>query len=188
MNWNKIRKQLEGFLNPSVADRVTYSTAGYRYAPDKKNQCYLLVDKDEVLNNRNENSGVTWYQNEQEVKADPSVSISIGPEEIEGVRKSSGGKIPEDRLRVIARNQILNTYAKDVIKAQNALLKSDFTKVATSYLSKSIEECLDSEDILLNILALLDRRVGKKRIMGLEKTYGLKHPAVQYFYKLRRFG
>ncbi|WP_445671570.1 hypothetical protein [Paenibacillus sp. FSL L8-0709] len=50
------------------------------------------------------------------------------------------------------------------MSAQTLLGKSNFIVIATKYLSISIEESLESDDILLNILALVDRRVGKKRI------------------------
>ena len=121
------------------------------------------------MNMQASESEIKWYQTEQEVKADESLQFAISSETLEKVRASSGGKIPEERLMIVARNQIVNTYAKDVFKVQNDMLKSDFNKVAQDYLSKSIEECLDSDEILLNILALVDRRVGKKRITGLEK-------------------
>ncbi|WP_455749711.1 SF0329 family protein, partial [Paenibacillus chitinolyticus] len=49
-----------------------------------------------------------------------------------------------------------------------------------------IEESIESHDILLNILALVDRRVGKKRILNMSEKMKVKHPIVQYFYELRR--
>jgi hypothetical protein len=70
--------------------------------------------------------------------------------------------------------------------AQVALSKSDFYKTANVFLAQPIEASLASTDILLNCLALLDRRVGKKRIMDMEKSVKMKHPIVQYFYRLRR--
>jgi len=70
--------------------------------------------------------------------------------------------------------------------AQASLIKSDFNASANIFLSLSIEECLGSNDILLNVFALVDRRLGKKRILSLEDKMKLKHPIVQYFYNLRR--
>lgn len=72
------------------------------------------------------------------------------------------------------------------MSAQTSLSKSNFIVIATKYLSISIEESLESDDILLNILALVDRRVGKKRILNMSEKMKLKHPIVQYFYELRR--
>jgi hypothetical protein len=129
---------------------------------------------------------IRWYQTEQEVKNDPKVQIPVSEEDIEIVRKDTGGKVPEERLTVITRNRKISEYAKEMLIAQALLCKSDFYSSANSFLSDSIEESLESKDILLNVFALVDRRVGKKRILSLENKMLLKHPIVQYFYELRR--
>lgn len=89
------------------------------------------------------------------------LQIPINHEEIEAVRKDSKGIIPEDRLIVIARSRKISELAKELLSAQTSLSKSNFIVIATKHLSISIEESLESDDILLNILALVDRRVGK---------------------------
>jgi len=66
------------------------------------------------------------------------------------------------------------------------LSKSNFIVVANKYLSTSIEESIESDDVVLNILALVDRRVGKKRVLNMAGKMKFKHPIVQYFYELRR--
>lgn len=114
------------------------------------------------------------------------LQIPINHEEIEAVRKDSKGIIPEDRLIVIARSRKISELAKELLSAQTSLSKSNFIVIATKYLSISIEESLESDDILLNILALVDRRVGKKRILNMSEKMKLKHLIVQYFYELRR--
>lgn len=72
-----------------------------------------------------------------------------------------------------------------MLSAQSALSKSNFNVVANRFLTISIEESLESNDILLNILALVYRRVGKKRLLNMAEKMKLKHPIVQYFYELR---
>lgn len=106
-------------------------------------------------------SSIRWYQTEQEIKNDSDLQIPINHEDIEAVRKDSKGIIPEDRLIVIARSRKISEVAKELLSAQTSLSKSNFIVIATKYLSISIEESLESDDILLNILALVDRRVGK---------------------------
>lgn len=186
MNWNKLRKQLESFLSSKVIERVTYSPSGYRYTSDKKAQCYILVDKREAFNMKESMLNIKWYQNEQEAKTDDDVMYTISPEIVEQIRQQSSGRIPEERLMVMAKKQQQNKYAKQVMDAQSQLHRSDFTKVALEYLSSSVDECLESDDILLNIFALIDRRLGKKRIISIEEAYRFKHPVVRYFYALRR--
>ena len=185
MAWSKIKQHLESFLCPALYGRVEYSSSSYRYLPDKAGQCYITVDKRNVFNMCDVTTLVRWYQTEQEIKNDPDIQIPISNEEIEAVRKDTKGAVPEERLQVIARNRKISDYAKELLSAQSALSKSNFNVVANQFLSISIEESIESNDILLNVLALVDRRIGKKRLLNMTEGMKLKHPIVQYFYKLR---
>ncbi|MEN1989646.1 MULTISPECIES: SF0329 family protein [Paenibacillus] len=186
MSWSKLKQNLESFISPALNERVEFRATSYRYLPDKSGSCYLTVDKKNVLNMSDATSSIRWYKTEQEIKNDPELYIPISVEDIEAVRKDAKGTIPEDRLKVIARSRKISELAKELLAAQTALSKSNFTVTATTFLSTSIEESLESNDILLNILALVDKRVGKKRILNMSDKVKLKHPAVQYFYELRR--
>ncbi|OAB41594.1 hypothetical protein PMSD_00315 [Paenibacillus macquariensis subsp. defensor] len=185
MSWSKLKQQLESFLSPALNGRVEYTATSYRYLPDKAGICYIAVDKKNILNMRNITTLIKWYQTDLEIKNDSDIQIPINKEEIEAVRQDTKGTVPEDRLIVIARSRKISEYAKELLSAQSSLCKSNFNVVATKYLSTSIEESLESNDILLNILALVDRRVGKKRILNMTEKMKLKHPIVQYFYELR---
>ncbi|MHC0039326.1 SF0329 family protein [Pseudoneobacillus sp. C159] len=184
MTWSKLKQNLESFLCPALYGRVEYRATSYRYLPDKAGLCYIAVDKKNVLN-MSDVTIIRWYQTEQEIKNDTDIQIPISNEEMEAVRKETKGIVPEDRLQVIARGRKLSEYAKKLISAQSSLSKSNFIVVANKFLSTSIEESIESDDILLNILALVDRRVGKKRILNMTEKMKLKHPIVQYFYELR---
>ncbi|MGO4548883.1 hypothetical protein AB4Z29_29240 [Paenibacillus sp. 2TAB23] len=186
MSWSKLKQQLESFLCPALYGRVEYRSTSYRYLPDKAGLCYIAVDKKNVFNMSDITTLIRWYQTELEIKNDPDIQIPINGEELEAVRKDTKGKVPEERLIVIARSRKISEHAKDLLSAQSQLSKSNFTVIANQYLSTSIEVSLESSDILLNILALVDRRVGKKRILNMTEKMKLKHPIVQYFYELRR--
>ncbi|MBM7568092.1 SF0329 family protein [Paenibacillus sacheonensis] len=185
MAWSKLKQNLESFLSPALLGRVEYTSTSYRYLPDKAGHCYIAVDNKNVLNMSDATNGIRWYQTELEIKNDSEIQLPISKEDIEAVRKESKGPIPEDRLKVIAYSRKKLEYAKQVMAAQAALSKSNFTAAATKYLSAPIEESLESQDILLNILALVDRRVGKKRLLNMADKMKARHPAVQYFYELR---
>lgn len=186
MIWSKMKPLLENFLAPALAGRVGYLSTSYRYSPDKNGQCCIAVDNKKIFNMKDGTTGMKWYQSEQDIKNDPAVVIPLSVAEIEKIRNETGGKVPEERLKVIARDRKLLAYAKETMAAQVALSKSDFYKIANVFLTQPIEASLASSDILLNCLALLDRRVGKKRIMDMEKSVKMRHPIVQYFYGLRR--
>jgi hypothetical protein len=185
MAWSKVKQNLESFLSPALSGRVEYRATSYRYLPDKAGICYITVDKKNVLNMSDRTTLIKWYQTELEIKNDSDIQIPINNEEIEAVRKAIKGIVPEDRLQVIARDRKLSIYAKELLSAQSSLSKSNFIVVANTFLSTSIEESIESRDILLNILALVDRRVGKKRILNMTEKMKSKHPIVQYFYELR---
>ncbi|NUU61101.1 SF0329 family protein [Paenibacillus agri] len=188
MSWSKLKQQLEGFLSPALEGRVEYRAPGYRYLPDKSGICYITVDKKNILNMSDKTNPIRWYQTELEIKNDPDIQIPISSDEIEAVRKDTKGPVPEDRLIVIARGRKSTEYAKELLSAQAALSKSNFTVVANKFLTTPIEESLESSEILLNVLALVDKRVGKKRILSMAEKMELKHPVVRYFYDLRRGG
>lgn len=186
MSWSKLKQQLEVFLSPALNGRVEYRAPGYRYLPDKSGICYILVDKKNILQMSDKTNPIKWYQSELEVKHDPDLQIPVTSDEMEAARKGTPGTVPEDRLKVIARNRKSTELAKELLAAQAALSKSNFTVAANKFLTTPIEESLESSDILLNVLALVDKRVGKKRIVNLSERIKLKHPIVQYFYELRR--
>lgn len=188
MSWSKLKQQLEGFLSPTLEGRVEYRAPGYRYLPDKSGICYITVDKKNILNMSDKTNPIRWYQTELEIKNDPDIQIPISSDEIEAVRRDTKGPVPEDRLIVIARSRKSTEHAKELMAAQAALSKSNFTVVANKFLTTPIEESLESSEILLNVLALVDKRVGKKRILSMAERMELKHPVVRYFYGLRRGG
>ena len=183
MNWNKLRKQLEEFIHPSLEGRVEYLASGYRYRKDKKTQALITVDKEEVFNMHK--SFVVWYENEQSILKDEDFRVFVTEGDMLETRKSVGDNVPEDRLQVIARKNKRAYYAKKMMVAQNALLKTDFQKTANDFLSGNVNDCLLCDDIALNVLAIIDRRVGKNRLKKMKYQMDLKHPIVRYFYDLR---
>ncbi|WP_310831359.1 SF0329 family protein [Paenibacillus pedocola] len=186
MSWSKLKQQLEGFLSPALHGRVEYRAPGYRYLPDKSGICYISVDKKNILNMSDKTNPIRWYQTELQIKNDPDIQILITNDDIEAVRAGTKGPVPEDRLIVMARSHKSTEHAKDLMSAQAALSKSNFNAQANKFLTTPIEESLESDDILMNVLALVDKRVGKKRILSMAQKMELKHPVVRYFYELRR--
>jgi hypothetical protein len=185
MAWSKIKQSLESFLCTALCGRVEYCGTSYRYLPDKAGRCYIKVDKKNIFNMADTSTLITWYQTEQEIKNDSNIQIPINNEDIERVRKDTKGTVPEERLKVIATNRKISEYAKEILSAQTALSKSDFNVAVNRFLTSSIEESLESKDILLNVFALVDRRVGKKRLLKMAEQMKFKHPIVKYFYELR---
>jgi len=184
MNWNKLRKQLDTFVCDELQKQVSFSQSGYRYTSDKKSQAYILIEKKEVFNMKKNAFDIKWFTSEAEAKKSLE-DIYVAQSYLDTV-KENHPNVPDDRIIVIARNNLASLYAKTIYQAQVNLLKSDFQQLANDYLSTSLNKCLESDDIILNVLALLDRRIGKNKLNKLEYKMKLKHPIVQYFYRLRK--
>lgn len=183
--WSKVKQQLEGFLAPTLANRIDYIASSYKISPDKSGKSHITVDKVQIFAVNSAQSNIKWYKTEQDVKNDNAIEISVTEGEIESVRKTGGDKIPEERLIVIAKSKKSGDVAKQIMAAQTNLYKSNFYDDAAKYLTSSVEECLASENILLTIFGLMDRRVGKKRLRNMREEMKTKHPIVQFFYALR---
>ena len=73
---------------------------------------------------------------------------------------------------------------KDFLKAQEIHGPDDFGNAMRAYLDMPIGEALKSSDPLVKAFALVDRRVGKRTLEGLEIS-DTEHTLVKAFYDLR---
>lgn len=183
-SWSKVKQQLEAFLAESLSGQVQYAATSYRYSKDKPGQCYLKADGVEVFAVNRQVEGVVWYRNEQEIKKQQEILCTASTEEVAALHEAKP-KIPEERLRVIIMDQKVTECAKQIMEAQNALMKSDFMSKAAEYMASSLDKNMEANDILLNVFALIDRRMGKSRLRKMRDRMTQKHPVVQYFYHMR---
>lgn len=184
-SWSKVRQQLQGFISPDLENRIEYRASSYRYLHDKSGSCYMTVDKNEIFVMQNMKYNIRWYYNEQEVIKDYENTVVVMQTEIDAFKAREGSKIPEDRIPLIIRKRKTAEIAKNIIKEQTVLSKSNFFDVVNTFLTTSVESSLNSDSILLNVLAIVDRRVGKNRLRKMEQQINEKHPIVQYFYHVR---
>lgn len=60
-----------------------------------------------------------------------------------------------------------------------------FTDAVKIFLSSSIEESINSENLLIRLLVIVDRRIGKRTLIKFKKSISQQPDWLQYFYKLR---
>jgi hypothetical protein len=89
-----------------------------------------------------------------------------------------------------AAHEIQNTSGstfdatRDYLHEQGDYSRFDFTDALEEYLSLSIGSALQSNNMLIRALAMLDRRVGKRRLKGLQFDT-TEYPLVKQLYTLR---
>jgi len=61
----------------------------------------------------------------------------------------------------------------------------EFIETVNLYFNSSIEECMRTQNPVVKILVILDRRIGKRTLLNLKESIGDEEEIVKYLYKLR---
>lgn len=91
----------------------------------------------------------------------------------------------EDTLDEVAKNRIICNMAYEELGEEGVFGQYDFFEAGEVFLNSSIEESLKSENMIIKVLALVDRRVGKRTLNVLKDFIENESELVQYFYQLR---
>ena len=155
--WSGTRKKLEtDYLCPALRGRVRYFATTYRESHDQEGRAAILVDGEEILkSNYFTYSRVLW-----------------------------------ERARDYRDEQGLN-WREAYLKADKTVLddglfdQRDFYAAFQEFDNQSVAASLSSENPIVRIFALLDRRLGKRRLAALEETMENELDWVRPFYLLR---
>lgn len=63
--------------------------------------------------------------------------------------------------------------------------QTDFYCAFDEFDNQSIEKSLESENLIVKIIALLDRRVGKRRLLKMKENISKEPEVIQRFYSIR---
>ena len=158
-SWSDIRKTLErDRLASSLRGRVKYFVTRYHNCPDEEGRIAIRVDGREIFK---------------------SSVFQMYPIELEAYSWVEENFPEADYLerwrKVVQRLQ--EKGASDQSSVYLAFQKYD---------NQSIEQSLADEYALVRVFAILDRRVGKRRLAAIkERGFDREPEWVQYFYRLR---
>ena len=156
-HWAEIRKLLEqDLLCASLRGRVRYFTTRYRKAHDSTGRVCILVDEKEII----------------------SMPFSIEDERYVEIHKRKKDK-PDLSFQ--------ETYEKvyDDFAEKGLFDPGDFGFALDEFLALNIQEALDSKNYLVRMLAIMDRRIGKRTLEKIKPTISDLPEWLQYFYHLR---
>jgi hypothetical protein len=165
MRWTQLRKQLHERLAPSLASRLDFHVARYRRAHDDLGRAWITLDGVEVLEFSDIKFEAEYYALANDIREQNSATSFQDPAQK-------------------AEYYLAYEAARQITSAKANFARWDFTLAARKFLQTSIEDALMSEEPLLRALAVLDRRVGKSRLLELAKQ---KHenPLVTEILRLR---
>ncbi len=156
--WSKIRKKLEqDYLADSLKGRITYFSTSYSYAPDHIGRAAIRLDGREIL------------------KSDYI--------HLHNLQWKSYKEISDNN----EHSDISDVWAKSWIEAikKGGFDNQWFYYSFNEYDNQSIEISLQSENTLVRIFAVLDRRVGKRRLKELSELWADEQEFLLLFLKIR---
>ncbi|MGE7367383.1 SF0329 family protein [Desemzia incerta] len=162
--WSKLRKRIENLICESLRERVKFTVTNYRKAHDQLGRAFISVDKNEVFNMCTLTSNNTLFEKEEELLNDLQLKYDVFNEE---------------------QNCSIQDKAHEIIMTEGVFAQYDFFEAVEQYLNSSIEVSLQSNHIIIKILSLIDRRVGKRTLKRIKESIQQEHEIVQFFYTLR---
>ena len=158
--WSGIRNKLENdYLCPALRDHIQYFAASYSKSADHEGRAAIRMDGVEVLRS----NYYTYFEN---------VWTKFHHLRSTTLKDHYSTKEAIDRAHAYALEQ--GTFDQKV-----------FYEAFGIFDNQSIEKSLVSENPLVRIFALLDRRLGKRRLLALEDSMEQELDWVRAFYVIR---
>ena len=161
--WSKAQKHLMSFVCDSLHNRIDFQVINYRKAHDQLGRAVLTVDKVEML------TMCTITAEREAFYKEIAIRTQLNDFNVDDAFK----------------NQTYQTNAYEQLKKEGIYAQFDFFSVLEDYFNSPIERSLQSKDMLIKILCMLDRRVGKRTLRNMQESILEEHPLVYDFYKLR---
>ena len=175
MQWSKTKSTLESFLCDKLQGRIKIYATVYRKFHDSPSRVWITFDNKEIISA----SDVT-YQTKHE-KLYQKIKEKEG---LKGIPFNDDWDVmfnsPERQALVRASN-----YVEEMLLTQNVFNATHFYAPFMEYGSLSIDEALQSEHIIIRAYTMLDRRLGKRRLINFNFNLHDTHPLIIDFYKIR---
>lgn len=157
MVWSKKKKILYSFICDSLKDRIDFNVIKYRKSHDALGRVVILLDKKEILSTSTVKFEYELYKKLEYYSEDETI------EEY------------DKRWEVACKDLNYKGYFSEL----------DFFDALETYMSNSIEESIKSDNTIIKILAIIDRRLGKRRLRLLKNNIENENYLVKYFYDIR---
>jgi hypothetical protein len=174
LQWSKTKSTLEHFLCDKLKGRIKIYATKYRKFHDGPSRVWITFDKKEILSASDVTYAVEHEKRYQHIKEEKNLKaipynadwdVMFNSEERQELSRTS-----EDAEKFLINQNIFESYH----------LFAPFM----DYGSLSIDEAMNSENIIIKAYSMLDRRLGKRRLEKFEFT-NETHPLIVDFYKIR---
>jgi hypothetical protein len=165
MQWTKAKARAESLLAPTVARRVALRVTGYRAAHDEEGRGWITVDGEEAWNFCTLRYFVERHKLEQGIRE---------------ANQATNYRDPEQRGAYHEATE----RAEIILERRGVMGRWYFQRAVEGYPEFGVEEALRSENLVHRALAVLHRRLGRRRLPKLELRPD-EHPLVVGLYRFR---
>ena len=159
MRWSKIKKEVEARFSDKLRGRVHLHITSYGQGYDISdlfNRGWITVDGKEVVNFSTPDS---FFLKGSDFNSTTPI-----------------GNLNDEVVTYESRTQ-------NKLSEKGEFSKFDLSYCCNVYLDMGINEALNHESPIINMLSVLDKRVGKRKLLKLNESS--MHPLVKYFFRLR---
>jgi len=154
MKWSKHKKRVECLFAPSVIGRLELRSTSYRGTHDEEGRGYITFDKKEIWSM----CTLKFYSTEY------------------------------DKINEIVERENITHYeaqllAHKELESEGKYNQYKYYESLDEYCNNSIEKSLVSDNLLVRCLAMLDKRLGKRRLQNIDLRN--ESSKVVEFYKIR---
>ncbi len=168
--WSKTKKQLEeDFLCESLRGRVQYFYTHYHGAPDNYGRFCVRVDGKEYVHANPYNEIKTNFD-----------SNTLKEEYQVPTRVWEHGKFLYEE-----ENCEIEEIAERIAMEENRMEIWQVLRAINEYLDLNINDAIYSENPVIRMLAVMDRRVGKRTLKVIGNQIEEQPEWLQFFYRLR---
>lgn len=157
--WSKIKNHLENSLCEKLRGRLSYFSTSYRHAHDGEGRVCILVDKKEIIN--------IPFTNKFKIGEE----VVLLKETADNDYNMYSYEASERAAHSLTQKGVLTTWA--------------FGDAYDDFNVKTIEECLASDNYITLMIALVDKRTGRRMLDKLKDSANEWPEWLKYFYNLR---
>ncbi len=183
MKWSRLRKLVESLFADSVQKRVAVHITQFRTCPHRCGHGWITIDGEEVLS-ASTHAAIHAYYSEahrlleeagrSEIVHGLDVNAPLEEEYVlDDARFLSGtGRVADARIK-----------ARQILIERGIFTEGDFCDALRWYADAPIDEILASKNPIVRALAMVDRRVGKRRLRAFDPEN--EHPLVKKMLSFR---
>jgi len=164
MRWSKQKSMLEGRICDSLKGRVEFFSTRYRGTHDQEGRSWIVLDKKIVFDMCTLKWKVGYYGMTYQIRQINDCADCLDPEQKEGYYRAY-----DEADQIMHKKGIFSQY--------------QFYNAVDEYLNLSIDDALKSDNILIKAFSMIDKRLGKRRLISYDTT--TQHPFVQKLYQIR---